>query len=336
MQAILPYLLLIIGFVFLVKGADWFVDGSSSAARLLKVPSIVIGLTIVAFGTSAPELAVSLTAALNGSNGIAVGNVVGSNFFNLLMIIGICALIKPMHINKNILKSEFPISIVCGILLLVMLADATVFYKSENILSHLDGIILLVLFALFVVAQIRNALHGRKQAISDAAIPESEVQVVETEADEIKVLSPVKSVVLIIVGLVLVIFGGDLVVDNATIIAQSFGLSDAFIGLTIVAFGTSLPELFTSIVAARKGENDLALGNVVGSNIFNILLILGVSSAIHPITVGVDSLIDLAILTVMSIITYIMAWHKCKLNRVEGCIMIAMYLGYVGYLVSQI
>lgn len=336
MQAILPYVLLIIGFVFLVKGADWFVDGSSSVAKLLKVPSIVIGLTIVAFGTSAPELAVSLTAALNGSNGIAVGNVVGSNFFNLLMVIGICALIKPMVIDKNILKSEFPISIICGILLFVMLADATIFNKGQNMLGHADGIILLVLFALFVFAQVRNALRGRKAANSGEAAANAELQAVEEEADEIKVLSPVKSVVLILVGLALVIFGGDLVVDNATLIAQSFGLSDAFIGLTIVAFGTSLPELCTSIVAARKGENDLALGNVVGSNIFNILLILGVSSAIHPIAVGVDSLIDLAILTVMSIITYIMAWHKCKINRIEGGIMVAMYLGYVGYLLSQI
>ena len=336
MQAILPYLLLIIGFICLIKGADWFVDGSSSVARLLKVPSIVIGLTIVAFGTSAPELAVSVTAALNGSNGIAVGNVVGSNFFNLLMIIGICALIKPMKISKNMLKSEFPVSIVCGILLFVMLADATVFNKAANILSRMDGIILLVLFTLFVVAQVRNALRGRKASQSVEAAQDAELRAVQEETDEIKVLSPVKSVVLILVGLVLVIFGGNLVVDNATLIAQSFGLSDAFIGLTIVAFGTSLPELFTSISATRKGENDLALGNVIGSNIFNILFILGVSSALHPIAVDVASLIDLALLTIMSIITYILAWRKCQLNRVAGIIMIVMYLGYVGYLISQI
>ncbi len=344
MHTFLTCLFLVLGFVFLVKGADWLVSGSSSVARLLRVPSIVIGLTIVAFGTSAPELAVSVTAALSGSNDIAIGNVVGSNFFNLLMVVGICSLIKPMKIQQGILRNEFPLSIICGILLLVLSLD----FGNGRILGRTDGIIFLLIFIFYVTQQVTHALKSKKAADQSAAKntgmqtagddhPDGEPSPdSEAPGEEIKVMSPAASILLILIGLALVTLGGKIVVECATSIARTLGLSEAFIGLTIVAFGTSLPELMTSIVASHKGENDLALGNVIGSNIFNILLILGVSAAIHPMNVAFASIIDLIILTVVSVITLLMARHGREIGRGNGAVMVAMYVAYVGYLLSQI
>lgn len=333
MQTLLTYVFLVIGFVFLVKGADWFVGGSSAVARLLHVPSIIIGLTIVAFGTSAPELAVSLTAALSGSNDIAIGNVVGSNFFNLLMVVGICALIKPMQIQENILKKEFPFSIICGIVLLILSLN----FGQGYTIGHMDGLILLAIFVFFVSMQIKSALKAKKASGHTIMVESPEIKAAELHDDTPdRMMPPFMSVLLIIVGLALVVIGGDMVVDSATEIARSLGLSEAFIGLTVVAFGTSLPELVTSIVASKKGENELALGNVIGSNIFNILLIIGASAAITPMNVAFSSIIDLILLTVVSIITLVIAWRGKNINRIEGGIMVAMYLTYVGYLLSQI
>lgn len=334
MHIVFNYILLIVGFVFLVKGADWFVDGSSSVARLLRIPGIIIGLTVVAFGTSAPELAVSVTAALNGSNDIAVGNVVGSNFFNLLMVVGVCAVIQTVRIDKRTLKGEFPISILCGVLLLVLTADKFIFRGGENVLGRFDGAIFLVLFVVFIGIQVRTALIARRPSPVPGQVQAASIDA--TEGNEPVTLSPLKSIIFIVIGLVLIVLGGNFVVDNATVIARSLGLSEAFIGLTVVAFGTSLPELVTSVVAARKGENDLALGNVVGSNIFNILLILGTSAVIHPISVASSSLIDLIILTAMSIVTFLIAVKNRAIKRWGGIVMILMYIGYVGYLISQI
>lgn len=323
MSTLINCLLLVLGFVCLVKGADWFVGGSSSVAKLLHIPSIIIGLTIVAFGTSAPEAAVSITAAIKGQNDIAIGNVVGSNFFNLLVVVGICAIIKPMKISKDILKKEFPQSIAVGVLLLIMCLDTFIFKKDSNSVGHIDGLILLILFIGFVWMQVAHALKSMKTAKSPELV---------VEAAEIKTMTPLQSVLFIVLGLALVIIGGDLVVDSATEIARAAGLSEAFIGLTIVAFGTSLPELVTSIVASRRGENDLALGNVVGSNIFNILLVLGASAAIHPVAVSMNSVYDLIILTIMSLITFAFAKARSEINRTEGVIMVAMYAGYIAYL----
>ena len=301
---ILSIILLIVGFVLLVKGADMFVDGSSSVAKLLKVPSIIIGLTIVAMGTSAPEAAVSITAAINGANDISIGNVIGSNFFNLLMVVGICALFKPMKVDKNMLRGEFPQAIIVQLILLVMCLDTFLFKADSLVVGRIDGIILVLLFVGFIVMQVRNAKKAIK-AQTDAA----------PEEEEIKVMSPLKSAIFIIIGLALVVIGGDFVVDGATGIAREFGLSETLIGLTIVAFGTSLPELVTSVVAAKKGENDLALGNVIGSNICNVLLVLGASAAIHPVTVGIFSVYDLIILSVVSIIAYLLCFGKKRKTR---------------------
>lgn len=316
------YVLLIVGFVFLIKGADWFVAGSSSIARLLRVPSVIIGLTIVAFGTSAPELAVSVTAAVNGQNAIAISNVLGSNLFNLMVVIGFCAALAPMKISPKILRGEFPFSLLLTLLLFVF----CIFSFSGNgfAITRLEGIILLILFAIFIGLQIRSAVKSRSVAAVDI--------------DSQKTLSPLVSVISIVVGIALIVIGGDLVVDCASAIAASFGLSQTLIGLTIVALGTSLPELVTSVVASKKGENDLALGNVVGSNIFNILFILGVSCTINPIAIQMDSIIDCGILILFTVIVFIFAKYikgRNNIGRLEGVAMLALYAGYMVYIIGR-
>ena len=254
MAIFLNILFLILGFVFLAKGADFFVDGASSIAKRFKIPQLVIGLTIVAMGTSLPELAVSATASLAGNNAIAISNVVGSNMFNLIVVCGACALFAPLAISKDILKKDFPIAIGCGVLLLVMgIIGMEV--------CRIDGVILCVLFITYITILVRAALKAR------AATKDEEV--VE------KTIPVWLCIIYIVGGIAAIKFGGDFVVDGAVTIAGKLGLSENLIGLTIVAVGTSLPELVTSIVASKKNEVEMAVGNVLGSNIFNILLILG-------------------------------------------------------------
>lgn len=301
-------LLLLLGFVLLIKGADFFVDGSSSIAKLLKVPSVVIGLTIVTLGTSAPEAAVSITAGISGSNEIAISNVVGSNIFNMLMVVGMCALIKPFPLDKTILKRDFPVNIVAGGILLAMM-----FMGSA--IGVVDGVILLVFMASYITWLVVSAIKNRVS--SD---------------EEIKTLSPPMSVIFIIGGLAAVVFGGDLVVDNATVIAKAMGWSETFIGLTIIAIGTSLPELVTSIVASKKGDSGLALGNVVGSNIFNIVFILGLSSSISPIAVDSRAIQNVIALCAATVLMFVVCVLRKKLGRVEGAVMVSLYAAYTGYL----
>lgn len=304
----LNVLLLLVGFVLLIKGADFFVDGSSSVAKLLKIPSVVIGLTIVAMGTSAPEAAVSITAGIQGSNEIAISNVVGSNIFNMLVVVGVCALIKPFDLDKTILKRDFPVNIIAGAVLLVVALMGMV-------LSRLDGVILLAMMAIYITWLVVSAIRNREE--SD---------------DEIKTMSPILSIICIVGGLAAVIFGGDLVVDNAVAIAKVFGLSETFIGMTIIAIGTSLPELVTSIVASKKGENGLALGNVVGSNIFNILLILGLSSSLSEIALDSRAVANVIFLIAMTVIMYLLCVFRKKLSRGVGIGMVSAYAVYTGYL----
>lgn len=305
----MSYVLLLVGFVLLIKGADYFVEGSSSVAKLLKVPSVIIGLTIVAMGTSAPEAAVSITAGLNGSNAIALGNVVGSNIFNLLMVLGLCAVVNPVPVEKSFIKRDFPMTIGASFLLLL-------FAFTGMQVGHLEGGIMLVLFAGFILLMVRSALQGRAEA----------------SEEEIKVLSPLMSLIYIVGGLIAVVFGGDMVVDSATAIAQSLGLSENFIALTIVAMGTSLPELVTSLVASRKGECGLAVGNVVGSNLFNILLVLGMSCALSPIAVGMENLIDIAFSILVHFIMLAFCASGDKIKRSEGAIAVAVYFAYMIFL----
>ena len=302
----MEYLLLIIGFVLLIKGADFFVEGSSSLARFLKIPSVIIGLTIVAMGTSAPEASVSINAALAGNNDIAVSNIIGSNIFNGLVVVGICAFISGFKTNKDILKRDMPVNILITAILCVMIADGR--------LSRLEGILLLAGMIFYIVNMILSALKTRSSYPDEKSMP------------------LYKSLIFIAGGLVAVIFGGNLVVNNSSQSAVSFGVSQNFIGLTIVAIGTSLPELVTSIVATRKGDSGLALGNAIGSNIFNILFILGMSATISPLHILSESVIDCAILLVSGILLFVFAYTRKSMNRTEGAICVLSYIGYTAYL----
>ena len=302
----MEYLLLIIGFVLLIKGADFFVEGSSSLARFLKIPSVIIGLTIVAMGTSAPEASVSINAALAGNNDIAVSNIIGSNIFNGLIVVGICAFMAGFKTKRDILKRDMPVNILITAILCVMIADGR--------LSRLEGILLLSGMIFYIVNMIFSALKTRSSCPDEKSMP------------------LYKSLIFIAGGLVAVIFGGNLVVNNASQIAVSFGVSQNFIGLTIVAIGTSLPELVTSIVATRKGDSGLALGNAIGSNIFNILFILGMSATISPLHILSESVIDCAILLVSGILLFVFAYTRKSMNRTEGAICVLSYIGYTAYL----
>lgn len=325
MSIFLNILLLIIGFVGLIKGADFFVDGSSALARIFKVPGVIIGLTIVAMGTSAPELAVSTSAAIQGANEIALSNVVGSNIFNLLGVLGVCALIFPIPIEKTIIKRDFPFSILITVGLFIVTGIGlfsgfdflhTGMLENVGMISRPVGIVLLIIFVVYIGTLI--VLAKRNKVTEDNG----------------KNMPVWKCLLLIVVGLACIIIGGQLVVENAKGIAAALGMSETLIGLTIVAIGTSLPDLVTSIVAARKGENGLAVGNVVGSNIFNILFILGVSATIHPIAVNYASVIDLLILVVVSIVTYVFSLTK-KISRIEGAVMILMYAATVVFAIVR-
>ena len=309
---------LIIGFVFLVKGADLFVEGSSSIAKKLKVPSIVIGLTIVAIGTSLPEAAVSITASVTNNNALAISNVLGSNIFNLMVVIGVCAILTPVAVQKDVVRRDLPFSVICALLLLVL------GYMGSMSLGHVDGIILLLLYIAFLGFMIYTAMKARK------AGNENSSEVV-AEAEEIKIMSVPKSILFIIIGAVGIMIGGDVVVDSAVNIATSFGMSQTLVGLTIVALGTSLPELVTSAVAAKKKEVDMALGNAIGSNVANILMILGIASSISPIPFHMEDLIDICVLVAFSLLIWLFAWTKKRIDKGEGLVMVVLYVIYVVY-----
>ena len=309
---------LIIGFVFLVKGADLFVEGSSSIAKKLKVPSIVIGLTIVAIGTSLPEAAVSITASVTNNNALAISNVLGSNIFNLMVVIGVCAILTPVAVQKDVVRRDLPFSVICALLLLVL------GYMGSMSLGHVDGIILLLLYIAFLGFMIYTAMKARK------AGNENSSEVV-AEAEEIKIMSVPKSILFIIIGAVGIMIGGDVVVDSAVNIATSFGMSQTLVGLTIVALGTSLPELVTSVVAAKKKEVDMALRNAIGSNVANILMILGIASSISPIPFHMEDLIDICVLVAFSLLIWLFAWTKKRIDKGEGLVMVVLYVIYVVY-----
>lgn len=303
------YLLLLVGFFFLIKGADLFVDGSSSVARTLKVPSVIIGLTIVAMGTSAPEAAVSITAGLSGNSDISLGNVLGSNIFNQLVVIGFCAIIFPIASHKDILKRDLWWNIFASAMLLLLILDGKI--------SRIEGLLLLAGMAVYLFIVVRNALKNR------------------TEGEDVKTMSIPKSLIFIVVGLACIIIGGNFVVDNASLIAKSLGMSDTLVGLTIVAIGTSLPELVTSVVASKKGESGIALGNAIGSCLFNILFILGIASVLTPINASYELIIDTAVLIAVCILIFIVARSNEKTSRVEGCVCVIGYIVYMAYIIMR-
>ena len=311
---------LIIGFVLLVKGADFFVEGASSVAKMLKVPSLIIGMTIVAMGTSLPETSVSIAASMNNQNTLAVSNVVGSNIFNLMVVLGVCAVIAELKVSKDVLKRDYPFSVLCAILLLV----AGVIGMT---LDRMDGIIFLVIFAVFIFYLIKSALDARKRG----EISEKEREMNE-EMEEMEDLPVWKCILYIVGGAIAIKYGGDWVVDSASVIATSFGISATLVGLTICSVGTSLPELVTSIVAARKNELDMAVGNVVGSNVFNILMVLGIAATVSPIAFLTENIIDIVVLLVFSLITWVLCVTQKKLSKKEGILMLVLYTIYLVYI----
>ena len=314
MEMLKSIVLLLVGFILLIKGADFFVEGSSSVAKSLRIPSMIVGLTIVAMGTSLPELAVSVTASLAGNNALAVSNVIGSNIFNLMLVCGACALFAPLIVQKNTLKKEIPLSVVCVVLLLVL-----GLFGME--IGRTDGVILLILFIGFLVWMVKSALKAHAESAN-----------LEESDNEYKIYPAWVCVIYIVGGAVAIKFGGDFVVDGASAVAMKAGLSQNLVGLTIVAMGTSLPEFVTSVVAARKNEVDMAFGSVIGSNIFNILFILGVTATISPVAFIMENVIDSVILLIVSILVWVFAWSRLHIEKKEGIVLLACYAGYLLYI----
>ena len=309
---IISILLLIVGFILLIKGADIFVDGASATALNFKVPKILIGLTIVAFGTSAPEFAVSMSAIANHSTDMVLGNVIGSCILNVLLIIGIAAVIKPIKIQDNTVKKEIPLILLISTLLVVVMLDIKLSNGLTNQISRSDGIIIILFFTIFVYYLV--SLARRKKG----------------ESEELTPTIPLwKSFLFVGLGLAGIIYGSDLVVENAKIFAKQIGLSERVISLSIIAFGTSLPELVTTIVSSKKGEQDLLLGNIIGSNIFNICVVLGVPVAIYgTITPSSFGAVDLVGLIISAILLFLFSLSKKTINRLEGTLLLFLFVIY--------
>lgn len=316
----MAYVLLIIGFVLLIKGADYFVDGSSNIARLLRIPPILIGLTIVALGTSSPEATVSIIAAMGGNADVAVGNVVGSNIFNITIVVGIAAFLFPLKVQSETIRKEIPFTLLAGIVMLVLMSDMALQGFSSNMITRGDGIIFLLFLSIFMYYVIELGLRSRQNTTL-------------TQATENVKWG--KNILITLVGLAAIIFGGDLVVSNATKIAFSLGMSETLVGLTIIAIGTSLPELVTSISAALKKESEIALGNIVGSNIFNILFVLGASSVITPIAVNDKVFIDVMIMLVLTLVLLLFARTGFKIGKREGLMLAVAYVVYLVYVILR-
>ncbi len=310
MEILLQCVLLVVGFVMLVKGADWFVDGAAGIADRFGVPQLVIGLTIVAMGTSAPEAAVSITAALKGNAGITIGNVVGSNILNILIILGITSAIVAVAVAKSTIRLEIPYMILITLLLLGL-------GYTGNVVTFGEGIILWVAFLLYLGYLFYMAKKNKEEVVEE-----------ENQKPFWQLL------IAAVGGLVLVVWGSDVTVDAATAIAKEMGMSERFIGLTIVALGTSLPELFTSVSAAIKGKADIAIGNIVGSNIFNILFVVGTAALITPVVFMPNFVIDTIIAVVTGILLFLCVWKKQKLTRPAGIFMLVCYGAYFVYLLQ--
>jgi len=314
----ITYILFIVGFFVLIKGADLLVDGSASIAKKFKISSIVIGLTIVAFGTSAPEFIVNIFASTSGNTDIAIGNILGSNIANILLILGISAIIYPITAKRNTVLKEIPLSLLAAIILGFMANDMIIDGTNFSSITRIDGFILLSFFIIFLY-YIFGIVKSDKDKVEE----------------EIKIFSNTKSIIFIILGLLCLIFGGKWIVDGAVKIAEFFNISQSLVGLTIVAIGTSLPELATSAIAAYKKQSDIAIGNVVGSNIFNIFWILGASSIIRPLPFNTNSNSDIIMTIFASVILFAVMFvgKKKIIERWQGILMVIIYIGYIVYLI---
>lgn len=313
MEVVVQMILLVIGFVLLVKGADWFVEGASRVAERFGIPQLVIGLTIVAMGTSLPEAAVSVSAALKGSAEITIGNILGSNILNVLLILGLTAVITPVAVQKSTIKYEIPYVVVVSALLMGI-------GYADGVVGRLDGVILWILFIMYLLYLLKMAKSG--------------ADVIEEIPGDGKPMPVWKMLVMIVAGAAMIVLGSNLAVDAASGLARIFGMSERLIGLTIVAFGTSLPELVTSVTAAIKGKADIAVGNIVGSNIFNILFVVGTSALITPVVYASSFLVDSIAAIAVGIILWLLVFRKQKLDRLGGVILLVCYAGYFVYLMA--
>lgn len=314
---LIQIILLIVGFVVLIKGADFFVDGASSLARNFKLSKMLVGLTIVAFGTSAPEFAVSIKSMLSGSGEIVLGNVIGSNILNILLILGVSSLFHTLTVKNNTVKKEIPITLLLSTALIVLMTDKF-FDGYENMITRGDGLVILLFFCVFIYYLISMARNKTQEVDEDKEI----------------ILPLSKSIVYTVVGIIAIVLGSNFVVDSAQVIASSLGVSERIIGLTIIALGTSLPELVTSIVATRKGEYDIAIGNVVGSNIFNIGIVLGLPIAIFGnVSIGTFNILDLGFMFLSSLALFIFAGNDYKITKREGLFMLFMFVIYYGLII---
>lgn len=313
----MAYLLLIIGLVILIGGANVLVIGASSIAKKFNIPNLVIGLTVVSFGTSFPELIINILAGINGQGDLAIGNIVGSNTINILLVIGISALIKPVGVQSNTVKFEIPFSLLAMIVLFILANDALIDGDGLSVLSRIDGLLFLTFFIIFMYYTFVVSKHGTAD-----------------DGHQVKEQAHWKSILYLIVGILGLYFGGNLIVENASIIATSLGLSQAVIGILIVALGTSLPELATSAVAAYKGNADMAVGNVVGSNIFNVFFVLGISASIQPIAFSPALNTDIFFALFASILLFIFIFTRKgrQIDRVEASIFLVLYVAYVIWL----
>ena len=322
MDIFVQILILLGGLVLILLGSNYLVDGSSSIAKKFGISEFVIGLTIVGIGTSTPEMVVSFLSAIQGKANMAIGNIVGSNIFNTLMILGITALVSPLAITKSNIKKDIPVNIVVTVLLILLGLNQTIFRVGNDMLSRFDGIILLGIFGWYLWSSFKSD----SSADSDS------------EEDGIAVRNNLVSVVMILGGLAGLIFGGRIFVNSATALSQMFGVSDKFIAITVMAAGTSMPELATCVVAALKGKGQLALGNVLGSNIFNILLILGGSSLIQPLSFAGITFVDMLTILAGAILIFLSAFmfRKKELDRIEGAIFILLMAAYMWYLIANL
>ena len=303
--------LLIVGFVLLIKGSDFFVDGASNIASILKIPTLIVGLTIVAFGTSAPEAAVSITSSLSGSNALAVSNVIGSNLFNMMLIVGLCALLNELKIGRDVVKMDLPFLVIITIIL------TAIILIGWNI-SQIEGILLLIIIIAYITYLVYNAKKSK-----------------ESEIVEKPKMSPLRSIIYIVLGMAGIIIGADFVVDSASYIAMAFGMSETLVGLTIVAIGTSLPELVTSLTALKKDENQIVIGNVIGSNIFNILFVLGASSAISPIIINPNMIVDIMLMLGVTVLFFIFGKTQDKYDKKEGAILVGLFIIYMAFAILR-
>ena len=317
----MSFILLIIGFFFLIKGADLFVDGAASIARKFNIPSMIIGLTIVAMGTSAPEAAVSITSSLSGQNDMSVANVVGSNFFNILVVLGVSSLISKLPVQKNTIKKDTPF--------LLMVSGLLLLFGFNKYISRIEGLILLIVFVYFLYSTVKM---DKSVTNLDSS---SDNEIALAESDTTTQTPILKTVILSVIGILGIVIGGDMVVDSATSIATLFGMSANLVGLTIVAIGTSLPEFVTSIVAIKKGETEIAIGNVIGSNIFNILLVLGLATFISPITISTLALIDIIFMLCITIVLYLFMKKDYSLVKKHGIILVGIYIVYMSYTIVR-